>query len=130
MPMEVKSLLDSDEYDFRFDVALSYTTNSISLFDRDRIVSSLASYFTVIRVKAQINQLIEGLHVLGVFDLIQANLQKSQQLFVHSKLKPMTADEILNIFTARLSLLRSNKREQEEKVVMQWVNFVQEIESI
>lgn len=41
----------------------------------------------------------------------------------------MTADAVLALFTPRLSLEGSNRREDEEQMVMLWVDFLQKIES-
>jgi len=125
---EIKELLDSDDYSFRFDVGCSFPTSNIGLINCDQIVSSLASYYTVVRVKAQIDQMVEGLGVLGVLDLLRSNPQSAKQLFIHSKPLSMTADLMLMMFTPRLSPEGSNRREDEEQVIMLWANFLQMIE--
>ncbi len=124
----MKDLLDSDEYDFRFDIGLGFSTASMNFGDRDKIVQSLAGYYTIVKVKAQIDQFVEGLRVLGILDLVQANPHRGRELFVYSKPQEMTADAVITLFTPRLSPEGSNKREDEEQVVMLWVNFVQMIE--
>ena len=124
----MKVLLDSDDYDFRFDVGLGFPTDSMRFVDRDKIVQSLASYFTVVKVKAQIDQLVEGLCVLGILDLVRANPCKARELFIYSKPEAMTADAVIYLFTPRLSPAGSNTREDEEQMVILWANFVQMIE--
>jgi len=79
-------------------------------------------------VKAQIDQMVEGLGVLGVLDLLRSNPQSAKQLFIHSKPPSMTADLMFMMFTPRLSPEGSNRREDEEQVVMLWANFLQMIE--
>ena len=74
----MKDLLDSDAYDFRFDVGLGFPISSMRFADRDEFVQSLAGYFTVVKVKAQINQLTQGLRLLGVLELVQANTTKQE----------------------------------------------------
>ncbi len=125
---EVKALLDSDDYDFRFDIGLGFPTNSMRFVDRDEIVQSLAGYFTVVKVKAQLDQVVQGLSVLGILDLLRDNPRKARELFVYSKPPAMTADAMLTLFTPRLSPAGSNRREDEEQLVMLWVHFIQMIE--
>ena len=50
-------------------------------------------------MKAQIDQMVEGLDVLVVFDLLRPNLQKAKQLFIHSKPASMTANLMFQMFT-------------------------------
>ncbi len=61
-----KDLLNCDEYDFRFDVGLGVLTDSMNFGDHNEIVQSLAGYFTVVKVKAQIDKLVEGVGVPGI----------------------------------------------------------------
>ncbi len=116
---EVKVLIDSDDYDFRFDVGLGVPLDDLR--GRDEIVKSLSTYFTVVKVKAQIDQLVQGLSVLGILDLLQANPRKARELFVYSKPEDTTADAVLTLFAPRLSPQGCNRREDEEQVVMLWV---------
>lgn len=88
----MKDLLDSDAYDFRFDVGLGFAISSMRFADRNEFVQSLAGYFTVVNVKAQIDQLTQGLRVLGVLEL-----------FIYSEPEHMTADAVLALFSPRLS---------------------------
>ena len=125
----MKDLLDSDAYDFCFDVGLGFPISSMRFADRDEFVQSLAGYFTVVKVKAQIDQLTQGPRVLGVLELVQANSHKARELFIYSEPEHMTADAVLALFTPRLSLEGSNRREDEEQMVMLWVDFLQKIES-
>lgn len=124
---EMRALLDSEEFEFRFDVGVSDVSMKLELSDRDRIVQSLATYFTVVRVKAQIDQMIDGLNTLGIYDLIRANPCAMHKLFV-SRPEPITSDFMIRLFETRLSPEGSNRREDEEQVVMCWVNFIDLIE--
>jgi len=54
-------------------------------------------HFTVVRVKAQLDQMIDGLNVLGViYELIKANPHARHKLLV-SKPVPMTSDFIMDL---------------------------------
>ena len=66
---EIKLLLESDDYDFCY-VRIS-SGPSVTLAERYQIVQSLATHYTVISVKAQLDQIVKGLKVLGVYDLIK-----------------------------------------------------------
>lgn len=124
----MRALLDSDEYDFRLDIGCGVLSSTAGLSDGDTIVQSLANYYTVVKVKAQLDQLVEGLDTLGVLDLVRANSRRGRELFVYSIPQAMTADDVISMFTPKLSPQGSNRREEEEAVVMLWVNFIQMIE--
>ena len=120
-------MLDSDKFAFRFDIGVNNLTSNLTLADRDRIVQSIANYFTVIRVKAQIDQLSDGLKALGVLDIMKGNPHSMRELFL-AKPKPITADGMINLFEVRFSPVGSNRREDEEAVVLQWIHLIQLID--
>ena len=125
----MRKLLDSDEYAFRFEIGVCDVSSAVKLSDRDRIVLSLANYFTVVVVKAYIDQIVDGLKVLGISELIKANPRTMHKLFVTQPVS-LTSDYMLNLFTTRFSPEGANRREDEEQIVMYWVNFIERIEGI
>ena len=44
----VREMLDRDDFEFRFDVGICDASFKVNLSDRDRIVESLATYYTVV----------------------------------------------------------------------------------
>jgi len=125
---EVRDLLDSDEYDFRFDVGMSCLPANFSLADRDRLVQSLSIHHCIVIIKAQLDQIISGLEVLGVYQLIKANPNAMFHL-LHTIPSPLTATNVLDVFEeTRFSEGGSVKREDEEQIMMYWVQLLHEIE--
>ena len=124
---ELRELLDSDEYDFRYTCGIAQPTSTLELKDRDRIVASFAIHFPLMCCMTELIQLKEGLGALKVLQLLQGNPHVTCSLLVFSPPKSLTADK-LYMFTASLSPAGSNRRETEEFVYMQWVNLMQEIE--
>ena len=126
---ELRELLDSEQYDFRYDIGIAQPSQSVEIIDRDRIVQGIASHYAIIRVKAELDQILEGLNTLELQDLIRQNPQKMRPLFLHADPVPLTADQMIDLFTTKFSPVGSNRREVEEAIVMHWVNFIQMIES-
>lgn len=60
---EMRQLLDSEDFDFRFDVGLGLgqPTSLLMFTDRERLVQSFAMHYSVLHVKAELDQLLEGL---------------------------------------------------------------------
>ena len=101
---------------------------AIQLSDRHDIVNAFAMHYSLISVKAELDQLVKGLEAYGVYELIQANKQMMRQLFVHFKPLVFTADMLFDMFPAKFSPEGSNARDAEEAALMNWVNYTQEID--
>ena len=123
----MREMLDSEPFAFRFEVGVTDVSNRLQLHDRQRIVNSIMKYFTVVRSKAQVDQLREGLAVMGVGDLMTSNASMFRKLLTE---KPplLTADYMLDLFITEFSLSGSNRREAEEQAALYWINFIQLIE--
>ena len=64
------------------------TQQPSTLSDCDCIVQFFAKHFTVVRVKAQLDQMIDGLKALGIYDLIKANPRSMHKLFTSNAIFP------------------------------------------
>lgn len=119
-------LVDSDEYDFRFECGISQPITTIRLSHRDEIINGLALH-SFLCVKAEVDQILSGLNTYNIAELLQKDPYITRQLFVYYK-NPLSADKIFDLFPAKLSPSGSNSRELEEAAVMQWVNYTQVVE--
>lgn len=64
---KLRDVLDSDELDFQFELGISDVSSTLELTDCSRNVDALATHCTVVKVKAQIDQIVEDLQILGVY---------------------------------------------------------------
>ena len=118
----MRELLDSDDYIFRFEIGV--TDAAASLEDCKRIVTSISKYYII---KAELDQLVEGLRVLGVHDVMTLNPHAFRNLLTAPDVQ-IDADYILNLFSTQFSEPGCNRREIEEQAIIYWVNFIQLIE--
>ena len=58
---ELRSLLSSEEFDFRFDCGVSQPAPNVSIGDKENIISAFTIHFSVSVCKAEIDQLVSGL---------------------------------------------------------------------
>jgi hypothetical protein len=123
----MREMLDSDEFVFRFEVGVIDAAAKLGLEDCRRIVSTISKYYTIVQAKAQLDQMVEGLNVLGVHDLMKLNPHAFRKLMIEPDVQ-INADYILNLFRTDFSDAGSNKRDVEEQAVIYWVNFIQLIE--
>ena len=107
---------------------MSKSVTAIELSNHHDIVNAFTMHYSLISVKAELDQMVKGLRMYGVYELIQANKQLMRQLFVHFKPLTFTADMLFDMFPAKFSPVGSNAREAEEAALMNWVNYTQEIE--
>ena len=105
-----EKILDSDGYMFLLILAFQ-------MYDLKWIVYSIAKYFTIVWVKAQFDQMIEGLCVVGVHDLMKCSLHK-----LMTQRQTLPNADLLNLFYTDFSDVGSKKRDLEEQAV---VNFIQ-----
>ena len=64
---------------------------SLTLNDRDEIVGVLTLYHTLIKVKAEIDQFVEGLQCLGIDWYIKQYPELMEPVFVNINCKSLTA---------------------------------------
>ena len=124
---ELEQVLQSEEFDFLYDCGIHQPLNSITVANRDTIISAIAKHFSVIVCKAELDQLIEGLSTLSVLDLIRGNPGILRQLFVYIKPRKICADYVIDLFSPSYSPTGSNSREQEEAAIMRWIDFIETI---
>ena len=58
---QLQELLNTEEFDFRYDLGISKPVHEIRLDDRETLVSSMALHYGVLMVKAELDQLLCGL---------------------------------------------------------------------
>ncbi len=122
-------LLTDDDFDFQYEIGVAKPICSLNLTHRDHIVQSSALHYSVLVVKAELDQLASGLRTLGILDLVQANPKLLRPLFTYMEPPPPTGGQIIDLFHPKLSPVGSNRRDDEESIVMLWVNYLQNIES-
>ena len=88
--------------------------------------SSLLAFLQT-RVKAELDNLREGLEVLGVLSLLRDNPHILRQPFV-AQLQCISADLLQELFEVQFSPQGANAREKEEQLVLYWINFLHEVE--
>ena len=73
----MRTLLDSQEYEMRYNIGIGQLSSSLNFCDLDRIVQAFATHFAVILcVKAELDLLADGLKTLNIFDLLRSNPNK------------------------------------------------------
>ena len=94
-------VLDSDDYDVRFECGISQPISTIRLTHRDEIINGLALH-SFLRAKAELDQILSGLNAYNIAELLQKDPYVTRQLFVHYS-SPLSADKMFDLFPVKLS---------------------------
>uniref|UniRef100_A0A8C7WXR4 HECT domain-containing protein n=1 Tax=Oryzias sinensis TaxID=183150 RepID=A0A8C7WXR4_9TELE len=87
-----------------------------SLRDRDLLVQDIVMFQVIHRVQGPFHRFCEGLTTLGVLQKIRSHPDSFRPLFCYQPCV-MTADQMENLFSIRLSPEGSNKRAAEETIL-------------
>ena len=122
--------MESKDYDFRYNCGVFQPVSSIvESSDRNIIVNCLCKHYSIAQVKAELDQLVEGLEMFKFQELVNSAPNLIRQLFVHFKPLKLTSEDIFNMFPPEFTASTgSNMRELEEAALINWIRFTQEVE--
>ena len=127
---ELRALLDSDDFTFRFDAGVCMPSSSVTLKNKGEVAKSIAMHFTVLAIKAELDQLKKGLQCLRFLEVMHSYPTLLKPLFLNSGKPSITADYILQLFHVQWSPQGSNQRELEEAVILGWHEYIHDTEGI
>ncbi len=115
-------------YVCRFECGVCQPTAKIQDRDRKDIISSLCLKFVILAVKAELDQLVEGLKTLDILTLVKNNPVSAKILFIHEPIY-LTGESLYDMFRLDISNSMSNNRDVEEAQLLNWANFLEYVES-
>ena len=92
--------------------------------DQATIVSAMCLHYTILVIKAELDQLVKGLETLDILSLLWEHPPAARPLFIHTDGPPLTAGDVFDVFHPQLSLPGSNAREREEEQLIKWLEDV------
>ncbi|XP_019862007.1 PREDICTED: G2/M phase-specific E3 ubiquitin-protein ligase-like [Amphimedon queenslandica] len=120
---EFRELIKTDEYDFIYDCGIN-----VSTVTREEIIDRIISHYTIMVIKAELDEIKAGLDTLGILALLQNYPVKMRALFIAYQYQ-LTCDIMQDIFRISFSIKGSNDREKEEEVALFWVNLLQDVQN-
>ena len=125
---ELHHLLESEEYDFHYNLWVTEQVHKVCLEERDAICTHMVNHFSIYHDKGELDQILCRLsETLGVLDLIRSE-PNMRCLLVLSEKAPLSANVIFDMFVPVYFPQGSNRRKQEEFLVMKSFHFLQCIE--
>ena len=125
----LQEVLDSDELSCRFDCGVTKPSVAYHITDKPKILHLFCLHFLILQRKAEIDQLMEGLNDLGFLQFLKRHPDAARALLVSGSQK-LTAASLEQLFSVGFSESGSNRRCEEERVMMMWLEYLQDIEGI
>ncbi len=123
--------MNSDDYEFRYDLGISQPADKIRLSDKQTIVELMTKHFTILRVKAELDQILCGLSsTLNFLEFVRNNQRELRQFFIYNPPPTFTWSSLYNLLPATMSEIGTNRREEEENVIMKWINLTRIVEGV
>lgn len=128
---ELKSLIQTNEYDFRFHCGYSKPVAHMDIADRDEFIRAVWLHYVLFQPYAELQQFQQGLKDTLQLDLLFTLYpQDMWSLFASTNAYDVTADYLLDSFLIQYSDQGSNNRALEESIVYMWSQYITECEGI
>ncbi len=121
---EIRTLVDSEEFAFRFDAGVTMPSTSVTLENKEEVAGALAMHYLVYSCKGELDQFKQGLSCLGMLELARRHPQLMRPLFLSSGKVKLTASKFLNLFKVCWSPMGSNRKDREDDVIYAWTEYV------
>ena len=108
--------MDTPELSFRFD--------AVDINKKSDIIQALLTHYFVHMIRSELEQLKNGLSMLGVLDLLHSHPSLLKPLFLAGDKPHMTCDHIIKLFCVCWCPSGSNHREVEESVILGWTEYI------
>ena len=119
-------MLDSDEFEFRFDCGICQPSSSFTLRNKEEIISSISLHYVTLSCKGELDELKVGLSALKFLDLLKQN--DNIRSLLEGRQTCLTAHVLQDLFVPKFSPRGSNARTGEEATMMFFLDFLHEIE--
>ena len=75
----MREVIDSDQMEFRFSIGVSQPSSSVKLTDREAIIQSVANHYSILSIKAELDEIVDGMKVLHMAALITVGFLSREQ---------------------------------------------------
>ena len=117
---QLKRTVSGDDFDFLIDCGYSKPLRDCVLDDKKEMLECVILHFTHYRIRAELDQLKEGLAMVGVLPAIQSRPNLWKPLLCHTESLKVIPDYIRQLFEPVVSAMGSNARRTEEDVSYHW----------
>ena len=109
-----------------FDCGFSTPITKVTIEHIPSIIKAVSLHY-VLQVKAELDQIAEGLELFNILTLICKYPAQMQELFVYKPCCKPTLDGMTMLFHAQYSHDQSSRKVAEEATMMNWNEFLQDV---
>ena len=124
---QLKRTVSGDDFDFLIDCGYSKPLRDCVLDDKKEMLECVILHFTHYRIRAELDQLKEGLAMVGVLPAIQSRPNLWKPLLCHTESLKVIPDYIRQLFEPVFSVMGSNARRAEEDLSYHWEEYLKEM---
>ena len=119
--------MSGDDFEFLIDCGYSKPLRDYVLDDKKEMLECVILHFTHYRIRAEVDQLKEGLAKVGVLPAIQSRPNLWKPLLCHTESLKVIPDYIRRLFEPVFSAMGSNARRAEEDSSYHWEEYLKEM---
>ena len=108
-------------------LALGSKTQAENTGEKDRFVKIIARHVLLDSTRYLLEELIDGLRTLGVYDKIKENTQEFAKCLCRFD-KPLTAATVDALFQIEYAEPRSNRYAAQQRAIVYWRDYLQDCE--
>ena len=123
----LQQVLDSEELSCRFECGINKPSSCYHIVDKPTILKLFCLHFIILHRKTEIDQLVEGLAVVGFIDFLK-HPGPARSLLTSIGSTKLTSAKIEELFGVCFSATGSNKRSTEVATTMMWLEFLKDVE--
>ena len=97
----------------------------VKLCDIPTIIKQVCMDYVLVRSSLEMDQFCKGLETHNIIHLVRTSKYAVKKLFVHGSI---TVEKLFDLLTPDFSPRGSNIREEEEAVVMNWHDYLKDID--
>ena len=126
---ELQTFFEKEDYDFRFDCGYTKQTNQIVISDRDLFVKAIWLHYVFFLPHAELEQLRKGMRETLQLELVAIlHPHEIRSFLVASSAFNVTSTFLLDSLVVHYSEQGSNKRTEEEAIMMNWSDYIMELQ--
>lgn len=116
-----------DGFEFLIDCGYAKPLRDCVLDDKTEMLECVILHFTHFRIRAELDQLKEGLTKVGVLPAIRRCPNLWKPLFCADKTLEITPDYIRQLFVPSFAAMGSNARRPQEDLMYHWEEYLKEM---
>lgn len=118
--------MSSEEYEYRYYCGVNKPASCFKFSQKQQVLDAMCLHYSVLVSLAELEQMRRGLSIQHFNTLMESFPRQMREAFC-PQVHEITSEQLQDMFTPLFSTVGSNKRKQEEAIVMMWFRYLQQI---